>query len=85
MNIFKTTVIAASIAALAGCAAATKPYSYGGASSSKTTTKTLSTECKDAIRDANLNNAVVDYIEQNKLANDPNWKGKTFTVPESCK
>ena len=83
MNILKTSLTVATVITLAGCAA-TKPYAYGEVGNGKST-PTLSAECKDAIRDANLNNAMVDYIEKNKLANDPNWKGKTFTVPAQCK
>lgn len=84
MNILKTSLAIATVTALAGCASATKPYAYGEVGNGKST-PTLSAECKDAIRDANLNNAMVDYIEKNKLANNPNWKGKTFTVPAQCK
>ena len=42
----------------------------------------LSPAYYEAVRDANLNNAMVKYIEDNKLANDPNWKGKVFEMPD---
>lgn len=83
MKALKASTIAVAICALAGCATTpTKPYTYENAG---TEDESRNATCEKAKRDANLNNAMVEYIEKNKLANDPNWSGKRFAVPAECK